>query len=176
MPGNEILRATDFLKEQYAAGELDHHAFEHAVAGLLAAKSPAEIAAIVQQVPSPVAFTSPDRRLTRSLEFNSGFGRVRLTGHWQVGAQTHVSVGMGSVVIDLTQALFDERVIDLHVTTGWGRITIIVPRGVAVQIVEQRGGIRGQLEEPVPGLPLVRLDVKTNIGTVRIQHPGTGRS
>jgi hypothetical protein len=176
MPNDEVQRATDFVKEQYAAGALDHRAFEHAVAELLAANSTAEIAAVVQSVPPPVEFSSPDRRLTRPLEFNSTFGRVRLTGHWQLGAETHVSVGMGSVLVDLTQACFDDRVTDLHVTTGCGRITIIVPLGVAVQIVEHRGGVRGQLEEPVPGLPLVRLDVKTNIGTVRIQHPKTAVS
>ena len=30
-----------------------------------------------------------------------------------------------------------------------------------------------RLDPPVPGLPLVRLDVTTNIGRVHLRHPGT---
>jgi hypothetical protein len=68
---------------------------------------------------------------------------------------------------------FDDHITDLHVYTGWGSITIIVPRGVGVQITHHRGGVDSRLEPPVPGLPLVRLDVTTNIGRVHLRHPGT---
>jgi hypothetical protein len=58
-----------------------------------------------------------------------------------------------------------------HVYTGWGSITIIVPRGVGVQIVKHRGGVSSRLQAPVPGFPLIRLDVTTMIGKVRLRHP-----
>ena len=32
---------------------------------------------------------------------------------------------------------------------------------------------RLRLDPPVPGLPLVRLDVTANIGRVHLRHPGT---
>jgi hypothetical protein len=166
-------RATEFLKELYAAGHIDARRLDSDVAGVLAATSDAEVAGIVRSLPAPVAFTSPDRRLARPLEIHSGMRRLRLTGRWQVATETHVSADLGSVWIDLTGAEFDDRVIDLHVYTGWGRITIIVPRGVEVQITHHRGGVDSRLEPPVPGLPLVRLDVTTNIGRVRLRHPGT---
>ncbi|MGN6175411.1 MAG: hypothetical protein ACTHPS_21055 [Streptosporangiaceae bacterium] len=103
--------------------------------------------------------------------------RLRLTGRWQVARETHVSADLGSVQIDLTEAEFDDRVIDLHAYTGWGSITIIVPWGVAVQITHHRGGVDSRLEPPVPGFPLVRLDATANIGKVRLRHPGRpGRS
>jgi predicted membrane protein len=97
-------------------------------------------------------------------------GRVRLEGRWQLGAETHVSADLGSVRLDLTDAEFDDHVIDLHVYSGWGTITIIVPRGVNVQIVRHRGGVSSQLEPPVPGFPLIRLDVTAMIGKVRLRH------
>lgn len=109
----------------------------------------------------------------RPLEINSGTGRLHLEGRWQVASQTHVSAALGSVRIDLTEAESDDHITDLHVYTGWGSITIIVPRGVGVQITHHRGGVDSRLEPPVPGLPLVRLDVTTNIGKVRLRHPGT---
>jgi hypothetical protein len=165
-------RATEFLKELYAAGDIDAGRFETSVAGLLQAGTEAELAEVVRSLPQPVTLTSPDRRLDRPLEIHSGVGRLRLAGQWQVAKETHVSADIGSVRIDLTEAEFDDRVIDLHVYTGCGRITIIVPRGVGIQVIHHRGGVDSRLEPPLPGLPLIRLDVTTNIGRVHLRHPG----
>lgn len=165
-------RATEFVKELYAAGSIDADQLDTGVAGLLAARTDTEVAAVMRSLPAPVALTSPDQRLTRPLEVHGGIGRLRLTGRWQIATETHVSADLGSVRIDLTDAAFDDHVIDLHVYTGWGSITIIVPRGVAVQITHHKGRVDVRLEPPVPGLPLIRLDVTTNIGTVHLRHPG----
>ena len=166
-------RAAEFLKELYAAGDIDASRFDAGLTGLLAAKSEAELAEVVRSLPPPVALTSPDRRLTKPLEVNAGIGRLRLGGKWQVARETHISAELGSVTLDLTAAEFDDHVIDLHVYTGWGSITIIVPRGVGVQVTRQRGGVDSRLDPPVPGLPLIRLDVTTNIGRVHLRHPGS---
>jgi hypothetical protein len=99
-------------------------------------------------------------------------GRLRLAGKWQLARETHISADLGSISLDLTQAEFDDHVIDLHVYTGWGSITIIVPQGVDVQVIHHRGGVDSRLDPPVPGLPLVRLDVTTNIGRVHLRNPG----
>jgi hypothetical protein len=164
--------ATEFLKQLYAAGEIDGGRLDAGVAGLLAATTEGELAQVIRSFPQTITLTSPDRRLARPLEVNSGLGKLRLAGMWQLGAETHVSAQLGSVSIDLTEAEFDDHVIDLHVYSGCGRITIIVPRGVAVAVVKCRGRLVSRLDPPVPGLPLIRLDVTTNIGTVRLRHPG----
>jgi hypothetical protein len=121
-------RAMEFLKERYAVGEVDAGRFDTGVADLLAAQTEAELAGVVRSLPPPVALTSMDRRLAKPLEIHSGTGRLRLEGRWQVARQTHVSADLGSVRIDLTEAEFDDHITDLHVYTGWGSITIIVPR------------------------------------------------
>jgi hypothetical protein len=146
-------RATEFLKELYAAGGIDAGRFNTGVAGLLAATTGTELAEVIRSLPPPVALTSPDRRLAKPLEIHSGMRRLRLSGRWQVARETHISADLGSVRIDLTEAEFDDRVIDLHVYTGWGSITIIAPRGVGAQIIHHRGGIDSRLEPPVPGPP-----------------------
>ena len=122
-------------------------------------------------LPAPVALTSPQQRLAKPLEINGGMGRLRLTGRWQVARETHVSADLGSVLIDLTEAEFDDHVVDLHVYTGCGSVTIIVPPGVGVQLIKHRGGVDSRLDPPIPGLPLIRLDVTTNIGRVHLRHP-----
>jgi hypothetical protein len=164
-------RATEFVKELYAAGDIDAGQLETGVAELIAAKTHDELALVVRSLPTPVAFTMPDRRLSEPLRINGGLGGMRLRGHWQIAKETHVSAEIGNVRIDLTEAEFDDDVVDLHVYTGWGNITIVVARGVAVQVMHHRGGLVWKLEPPVPGFPLVRLDVTTNIGRVRVRHP-----
>lgn len=165
-------RATEFVKELYAAGSIDADQLDTGIAGLLSARTDTEVAVVVRSLPAPVALTSPDQQLTGPLEVHGGIGRLRLTGRWQIARQTHVSADVGGVRIDLTDASFDDHVVDLHVYTGCGSITIIVPHGVAVQITHHKGRVDARLEPPVPGLPLIRLDVTTNIGTVHLRHPG----
>lgn len=109
----------EFLKERYAAGDIDAGRLYAGAASLLAARSEAELAEIVRSLPSPIALTSPQRRLASPLEIHSGTGRLRLEGRWQAASQTHVSADLGSIRIDLTQAEFDNPVTDLHVYTGW---------------------------------------------------------
>jgi hypothetical protein len=46
-------RATEFLKELYAAGDIDAGRFDAGVAGLLAATSDAELAGVVRSLPAP---------------------------------------------------------------------------------------------------------------------------
>jgi len=164
-------RATEFVKDLYATGGIDEMHFEVGIARVLGATTDAELVEVVRSLPPPVTYTPAGRRLTRPLEIHSGLGRLRLAGRWQLAAETHVSADLGSVRLDLTEADYDADVIDLHVYSGCGTITIIVPRGVDLQIIRHRGGVSSQLEPPVPGFPLVRLDVTTNIGRVRLRHP-----
>lgn len=164
-------RATEFVKQLYATGGIDEVHFEVGIARVLGATSDDELAEVVRSLPAPVTFTPDGRRLSRPLEIHSGLGRVRLKGRWQLAAETHVSADLGSIRLDLTEAEFDGHVIDLHVYTGCGTITIIVPRGVDVQIIRHRGGVGSQLEPPIPGFPIIRLDVTTNIGRVILRHP-----
>ena len=165
-------RATEFVKERYAAGDIDAAQLDAGVAGVLAARSDAELAEVVRSLPQPVVLTSPERRLTKPLEIHSGIGRLRLMGRWQVARETHISADLGSVRLDLTEAEFDDHVVDLHIYCGCGSVTIVVPVGVDVQVIRHRGGVDSRLEPPVPGLPLIRLDVTTNIGRVHLRHPG----
>jgi hypothetical protein len=113
-------RATEFVKELYAAGEIDADRLGAGVAGVLAAGSEAELAAVVRSLPAPVALTSQERRLAEPLEIHSGMGRLRLAGKWQVARETHVSADLGSVRLDLTEDEFE--------TTNIGKVHLRHPQ------------------------------------------------
>lgn len=169
-------RATELLTDLYAAGQIDADRLDTGLSDLLAADSEADVALVLRELPAPVPFTDPDRRLTDKLEIHGGMSGLRLTGRWQLAKETHVSAQLGNVRLDLTDAELDDRVVDLHVYTGWGRITVIVPRGLAVQVVHNQGSVHSRLEPPLPGLPVVRLDATANIGSIRLRHPKAVRN
>lgn len=171
-------RAAEFLGELFDVGDIDAAGFDAGLSELYAARTETELAEVIRALPAPRAITgpgrpvvAPPRQLPEPLEIHAGVGRLRLGGAWKVARQTRVSAWLGSVTLDLTAAEFDERVVDLHVFTSWGRITIIVPRGADVQVSKHHTRVDSQLGTAAPGLPRIRLDVTTNIGRVRLRHP-----
>ncbi len=96
-------------------------------------------------------------------------------GRWQLARETSISVELGSVTVDLTDAELDDRVVDLKVDTGWGAIRIIVPPGLGIEVVRHRGRVISRIGPPTPGLPLVRLTALTNIGRTHLIPAGSER-
>lgn len=127
MPEETRSQAVAVLHAHLAAERIDAQQFEGAVAELLQARTEAELAELLRALPSPVAMTPAERRRGGKLKLGGGYGRLRIEGRWQVARETSISVELGSIMIDLTAAEFDDRIVDLKVFTGWGAIRVIVP-------------------------------------------------
>jgi hypothetical protein len=165
-------RAVEALHALLAAERIDSAQFERAVAELLQVRTEAEMAKLLRSLPSASPMTPAERRRDGPLKLGGGFGRLRIEGRWQLARKTSISVELGSVTIDLTDAELDDRVVDLKVYTGWGTIRIVVPPGLGVEVVRHRGRVVSRIGPPTPGLPLVRLTALTNIGRTRLIPAG----
>lgn len=168
-------RGIDFLQGLLASGKVDLDRFQEALDALLAARTEAEVAAVVRRLPPPVELTSPARRREEPLDISTSMGEVRLEDRWQVGRVTKISTGMGAVTIDLTDAEFDDWDVEIVVHTAMGSITVIVPRGLDVRQVGKSGPVHTALDPPIPGFPVVRLSATSDMGTIRVMHP-TGKT
>ncbi len=164
-------RGIAVLQGHVAAGRVDQDEFEHLLDGLLRARTEGELAAMMRQLPPPVAITPPDRRRRAPLEIAGSVGAVRLDGRWQVGRRTEISGGMGAVVVDLTEAEFDDWDVEIVVHTSMGAITVIAPPGLDIRLVGRNGNVTTSLGPPVPGFPVVRLSATSDLGTIRVVHP-----
>jgi hypothetical protein len=84
-----------------------------------------------------------------------------------------VKANTGRVLVDLTEAEFDDRQIDLDVFVNTGSALVVVPDGVDIQFVALAGTIRNRLGPitPLPGAPTIRLRAKANTGTISLCHP-----
>lgn len=163
--------AVNVLRTMLANDRIGTRDYEQAVERLLRSDTESQLQAVLVSLPSPVTLTPRERWLERPLKIRGGIGRLRLDRRWQLARQTAIRAELGSVTVDLTEAEFDDRNIDLSVYTGWGAITIIVPSGVGVQVLRSHGTVSSGLGPPIPGFPLVRLSAQTNIGRIRLCTP-----
>ena len=164
-------RGIEVLQGLLAGGQVDLNRFQGALDGLLAARTHADFASVVRSLPPPVPFTPPARRRQEPRVISTFNSAVRLVGRWQAGRLTKIDTGMGDVTIDLTEAEFDDWDIEIVVRVGMGSITVIAPRGLDVRQVGRGTPVKGTLQEPIPGFPVVRLRASSNRGTIRLMHP-----
>ena len=164
-------REIEILQELLVSEKVDQDTFQHALDKLLAARTDAEFASVVRGLPPPVEFTPAPRRRQEPLEISNSMGEVRLEGRWQVARLNTISTHMGSVIIDLTEAEFDDWDVEIIAHVHMGQITVIAPRGLDVRQVRTSGAVSSALEKPIPGFPTVRLSASCDVGSIRLMHP-----
>ena len=120
-------RGIHFLQALVAGGKLDMDRFQEVLDGLLGARTHSEFASVVRSLPLPVERTPPTRRRQEALEIATSMGEVRLEGRWQVSRLIKIDIGMGALVIDLSQAEFDDWDVEIVAHTKMGSITVIAP-------------------------------------------------
>ena len=138
---------------------------------VFAAPSHADLEAAMLALPPLVRLTPASRRLARPLMLQTADSDLQLGSGWQLAADTTVSSGFGASRLDLTAASWDAYQINLRLET-WGSIEVLVPEGVAVQMVGGSGSVRLEsLSPPVPGGPVLRISTSGPTGVIRIRHP-----
>jgi hypothetical protein len=159
------------LHDLVASGDLGLEQFSASLEQVLAADSETELETAVVGLPSIVRLTPSWRKLSQPVVLDAGIYRLELGGGWQLGADTTVKTNTAKVRLDLTEATWDARDVQLHLQSGTGNMEVIVPRGVSVQVVSMTGRvITDDLAPPLPGGPVLRVDVATKTGKVRFTH------
>jgi Domain of unknown function (DUF1707) len=168
--------AIDRLHELVRDGSLSLERFSAALGQVLAAVSHTDLEATMLALPPLVRLTPASRRLAQPLVLQAD-GRLKLGSGWQLAADTTVSVAFGAAWLDLTAASWDANQINLHLETRAGTFEVIVPEGVAVQMVGGSGRVQLEaLSPPLPGGPVLRISTVGPTGVIRIRHPKNNRS
>jgi uncharacterized protein DUF1707/cell wall-active antibiotic response 4TMS protein YvqF len=98
----------------------------------LAAKTLGELAALTTDLALP---SGQPIRLYPGRSVAAAFARERRDGRWVVPEVFPVTAFFGNVVLDLREAVLQKRRITIHATAIAGQIRLIVPAGVAVELV-----------------------------------------
>ncbi|WP_392672022.1 DUF1707 domain-containing protein [Streptomyces sp. LN785] len=173
-----VLRASDAdreevverLQEAAADGRIDLDELDTRLGQALAARTRAELEPLTADLaPVPQDAGEP-------LIIQGGVHGVTRTGRWKVRARIVVDGGMGGAKLDFTQTGTRLREIELEADGGMGGVTVVVPRGWAVETDEVRPGMGGLKDrvrvERLPGAPLIRISGSGGMGGLTIRHPG----
>jgi hypothetical protein len=179
-------RVIEALSEHFARDHLSLDDLETRMARVYAATTPAEIDALVSDLPAlavgaPVAITSdayaPTPKLReRLIAIMSGVVR---RGLWKVPRRLRIVAVMGGVDLDLRQAELSPGVTEIHAFVFMGGLEVRVPPGVRLETdgVAIMGGFEDRVHDPGaarPDAPVVRVTGIAIMGGVdaRVQQVG----
>jgi uncharacterized protein DUF1707 len=159
------------LHDLFSGGRMSLERFSGVLDQVFAAPSHDKLAAAMVTLPPPVQLTPPSRRLATPLVLRVADSGLHLGSGWQLAADTTIITGFGTARLDLTAASWDAHQIDLHLET-WGSIEILIPEGVAAQIVGGSGRVHLESLSPsIPGGPVLRISTSGPTGVIQIRHP-----
>ncbi|MFB4422229.1 DUF1707 domain-containing protein [Streptomyces sp. QL37] len=170
-------RIADILRDAMAEGRLTAEEHSERVDLVYRAKTVGELEPLVQDLPAagatrpaaspygygPEAATGPAENLVAV--FSSSTRR----GRWRVGGRTNAFALFGSVEMDLTEALFGQRLTIINATSIFGSVEIKVPENISLR--GSGTGIFGNfevdtLESADPEAPVVVVNGYSVFGNV----------
>ncbi|MBG0813175.1 DUF1707 domain-containing protein [Planomonospora sp. ID82291] len=172
-------RVAEVLRIAVAEGRITLEELEERVDRAYTARTLGELDDVVVDLPG---FDEPIPSIPSSgaagLELHTGSGRVEQVGRWRVPQVMSARAGRwGKVRIDFTRADCPHRevVLDVEVTSWFGDITVLVPRGWRVrddEVVRHRlGAVHNRPPEPpAPDGVTVRLTGRVQTGDVWVRY------
>lgn len=120
----------------------------------------------------PAPAPAPTAGVERVVGVLSGTSR---TGRWRPRRRTTAVAVVGSCLVDLCDAVFDEPEIEVKAVAVLGGVEVLVPEGVHAQVVGWAvlGGKDHRVRGPVPdaGAPTVRVVCRAVLGGVTVRTP-----
>lgn len=185
---NSRLRASDADREQAAAvlnaalaeGRLSVAEHSGRLDAVYQAKTQAEIAPLVDDLPARPAAQPPARRAdlapaTGRQRIIAIFGGASRKGQWHVEPSMTAVTVFGGATLDFRDVQLPQREITLHCTTVFGGVDIIVPPGMRVidsgiALFGARDTGPGSAESGGPDAPVLRLTGLTLFGGLGLKH------
>ncbi|MBC6465565.1 DUF1707 and DUF2154 domain-containing protein [Actinomadura alba] len=180
-------RVADQLREALAEGRLTPEEHAERVERVYAAKTYAELAPIVQDLPveegSSTAPPGPGVRLHKdtslpapsrqSANIVAIFGGAERKGRWLVEPQTGVLVAFGGAELDFRRAVLSQREVTVNIVCLFGGVEVKVPEGVRIvgSGVAIFGGNTVPSDDPLdPDAPVIRFTGLTLFGGVDVKR------
>ncbi|WP_406383672.1 DUF1707 domain-containing protein [Streptomyces sp. NBC_01618] len=171
-------RIADILREAMAEGRLTAEEHAERVDAVYRAKTVGELEPLVRDLPAPSGTSRPAAAAdAHGQESPTGpaenlvaiFSSSTRRGRWRVGGRTHAFALFGSVEIDLTEALFGQRLTVVNATSIFGSVEIKVPENISLR--GSGTGVFGNfevatLESADPEAPVVVVNGYSVFGSV----------
>ncbi|MFI6104479.1 DUF1707 domain-containing protein [Streptomyces sp. NPDC051310] len=181
----EALRASDadrdriasILREALAEGRIDAEEHAERIDAVYRAKTMGELEPLVRDLPAaraprdpaPSYAYGPDEVAVPAEKLVAVFSSTTRKGRWRVGRRTHAFSLFGNVEIDLTEAIFAQRLTTINATSVFGNVEIRVPENITLR--GSGTGVLGNfevvsLEAADPEAPVVVVNGYAVLGSV----------
>jgi len=171
-------RIADILREAMAEGRLTADEHAERVDLVYRAKTLGELEPLVQDLPAPSGTArqpassygyGPEGTAGPAENLVAVFSSSTRKGRWRVGGRTNAFSLFGSVEIDLTEALFGQRLTVINATSIFGSVEIKVPENISLR--GSGTGVFGNfevdtLESADPEAPVVVVNGYSVFGNV----------
>jgi hypothetical protein len=179
------IRASDTERQRVVAtlqaacvdGRLDLDEYGQRVQDALAARTRAQLEALLIDLPAPIGVDvgrgiAPTSRPGVSTTM-AVLGSAQRNGFWRLAEESRVIAVLGSSKIDLRSARISAAVTTLEVTAVLGSVDVIVPAGVEVELevhaVLGSRDLRVAGTPPAPGAPVIRLTGIVLLGSLTVR-------
>ncbi|MFF1261138.1 MULTISPECIES: DUF1707 domain-containing protein [unclassified Streptomyces] len=158
--------AVQRVQEAYAEGHISHEDMDGRLQQVLTARTHSELAPALASLPEEDAGTSST--------IGALGGRIKRRGAWKVPRSLKVESAYGSVLLDLSRAVFEHAAVDIELQVGTGRAKITVPRDAIVDVEGLHTGWK-DLRYKAPrhsgtGGPRIRISGTMGFGRLKIRH------
>ncbi|MEU4497193.1 DUF1707 domain-containing protein [Streptomyces sp. NPDC023998] len=177
-------RIADILRDALAEGRLDAEEHSERIDAVYSAKTVGELEPLVRDLPTtrkrpdPTAHAyGPEEPAGPADNLIAVFSSSTRKGRWRVGRRTNAFSLFGTIEIDLTEALFEQRLTVINATSIFGNVEVRVPENISL-----RGSGTGffgnfdvlSLEAADPEAPVVVVNGYSVFGNVEAK-PKRGR-
>lgn len=174
-------RVADQLREALAEGRLTPEEHADRIESVYRAKTYAELAPILADLPGSGAAPQPAMAVRPDLPAPEAqspsivtiFGGAERKGRWLVEPQLNVLTVFGGVELDFREAVLSQPEVTINVTCIMGGVSMKVPPGVRVvnSVSAIFGGVDvGGTDEVQPGAPVIRLTGFVMMGGVSVEQ------
>ncbi|MCT4355517.1 DUF1707 domain-containing protein [Streptomyces sp. Je 1-79] len=135
-------RIADILRDALAEGRIDAEEHSDRIDAVYRAKTVGELEPIVRDLPAGNrARQAPEPAYAYGPEDTSGpadnlvavFSSTTRKGRWRVGRRTNAFSLFGNIEIDLTEALFAQRLSTINATSIFGNVEVRVPENISLR-------------------------------------------
>ncbi|WP_406153809.1 DUF1707 domain-containing protein [Streptomyces sp. NBC_01023] len=138
-------RIADILRDALAEGRLDADEHSERIESVYRAKTLAELEPLVQDLPAATTGSRPDPGAAQyavpddpdtpvtAENLVAVFSSSTRKGRWRIGRRTNAFSLFGNVEIDLTEALFEQRLTVINATAIFGNVEVRVPENVTLR-------------------------------------------
>jgi Domain of unknown function (DUF1707) len=162
-------RVVELLRVSAGDGRLTAEELDERLELAMTARTYGELAKLVADLPaaSPVASVAVPR-VKDVVRIESGSGHTKRDGRWVVPKRMEARIRSGHLILDFTQAVINQPVLQLDAEVGSGHIILITKPGIVVDtddVTVRSGHIRIRIPwgQDVP--EVLRIEVTGRVGS-----------